>query len=362
MLGCGGGSACDDVLNGPWSTIAGVLPVSGLAASAYLAMLICSLSISPSNAGPVRRLAWTTLLILAGAAAGSAVWFTIVQKWMIGAFCPYCMATHATSLLLAVVVIWRGSRPFDDEGNAPTSADPNMRSLGSVTVRVALGVTLAGVLAAAQWSFTSSSYRGGESPNQLPAVDQRAVPLIGSPDARYVVSLLFDYKCPHCQQLHLMLGEAVRRYGSQLAFALCPAPLNRQCNPYVPRDVDEFKDSCELARVALAVWLADRTVFPVFEDWMYSFDSGDRWRARTLSAATTKALELVGRAKFDIASNDPWIERYLQSSVHLYGETARTGTGGVPKLIFGSRWVTPQPRNAADLLSILQTSLGVPAP
>jgi len=375
VVGCSGGSSCDEVLNSRWSAIGGVLPVSRLAAGAYLAMLISSLSVGPASTAPVRRLAWDALLILSGAAAGCAVWFIIVQKWIIGAFCPYCMATHVTGLLLAVLVIWRVPRQRDDGATnvTPRNADPvrttspgdarRVMSLRPVIGRVVLGLALAGIVAFGQCSLAPATvFREGQSQNTRPAVDSRAVPLVGSSDARYVVTLLFDYKCPHCQQLHLMLGEAIRRYDGKLAFVLCPAPLNRQCNPYVPRDVDEFKDSCELARVALAVWLADREAFPAFDHWMYLFESGDRWHPRSLDAATTKAVELVGRAKFDRASRNPWIERYLRSSVQIYGETMQNGAGGVPKLVFGPRWVTPQPNGARDLISILQTSLGVPNP
>ncbi len=185
------------------------------------------------------------------------------------------------------------------------------------------------------------------------------MPLVGSPDAPYVVALLFDYKCPHCQQLHFMLDEAVRRYGGKLAFALCPAPLNTRCNPYVPRDVDEFKDSCELAKVGLAVWVARREAFPAFELWMYSLESGDRWQPRSLDAARAKAVELVGRAKFDAAWADPWIDRYMQTSVRIFGDT---GGRAIPKLVFGSRWVIPEPNDADDLVLILHDSLAVPGP
>jgi hypothetical protein len=52
-----------------------------------------------------------------------------------------------------------------------------------------------------------------------------------------------------------------RRYGGKLAFALCPAPLNSQCNPYLPRDVDKFNDSCELTRIGMAVWAANLDAF-----------------------------------------------------------------------------------------------------
>ena len=110
VIGCGGGSPCDRVLNSRWSTVGGVLPVSGLAAGAYLAMLMASLFIGPSTEVSVRRLAWRAMLVLVGAAAGSAVWFIIVQKWAIGAFCPYCMTAHITGLVLAALTIWQVPR------------------------------------------------------------------------------------------------------------------------------------------------------------------------------------------------------------------------------------------------------------
>jgi hypothetical protein len=135
--------------------------------------------------------------------------------------------------------------------------------------------------------------------------------------------------------------------------------LNSQCNPYIPRDVDEHKDSCELAKVGLAVWAAKREAFSAFDRWMFSLESGDRWRPRSLDAARAKAVELVGQAKFHAAWADPWIERYMKNSIRIYGAT---GGNAVPKLVFGSRWVIPEPYDADGLVSILHDSLAVPRP
>lgn len=390
MIGCSAGSSCDQVLSSRWSAVGGVLPVSGLAAGAYLAMLVASLFIGPATAAPVRRLAWGAMLILVGAAAGSAVWFIIVQKWIIGAFCPYCMTTHITGLLLAALVIWRAPVQCDNDstdfglriadcGVATTAHFNPQSAIRSSCVGLAaprrvigrlpalglalVGLALAGILVACQVGITPPPvYRGGESQDNLPTLDPHAVPLVGSPDALYVVTLLFDYKCPHCQQMHFLLDEAMRRYGGKLAFALCPTPLNSRCNPYIPRDVDEYKDSCELAEVGLAVWMAQREAFGAFDRWMFSLESGDRWRPRSLDAARAKAVELVGQAKFDAARADPWIDRYLQTSIRIYGATIPSGNNAVPKLVFGSRWVIPEPVDGDDLVWILQDSLAVPGP
>jgi uncharacterized membrane protein len=357
MVGCGGGSPCEKVLNSQWSMIAGIFPISGLAVGVYLAMLAASLFIGPATEAPIRRLAWSAMLVLAGSIAGSAIWFTILQKWFIGDFCPYCMTTHIIGLLLAALVIWRAIMESDDHTTIPV-----IHPLPATGLAIT-GLVLAGILAVTQVVFSPSAvYSEGESHDNLPALDLRSVPIVGSPDAPYVVTLLFDYKCSHCQKIHFMLDETVRRYDGKLAFMLCPAPLNTQCNPYVPRDVDEFKNSCELAKIGLAVWVAKREVFPALENWMFTFESGDNWRPRSLEAARAKAVELVGQATFEAAWTDPWIEQYLQTSIRIYGQTIRNGKGGVPKMIFGSRWVIPEPYNADDLVMILKKSLAVPIP
>jgi len=353
MAGCSGGSPCEQLLNSRWSVIAGIVPVSGLAVGVYLSILVASLFTGPAAEVLIRRLAWSVMLILAGAVAGSAIWFTILQKWIIGSFCFYCMTTHIAGLLLAALIIWRA---FKD------SVRLNILPL-PITGRILIGLALAGILAVSQvMSVPSAVYSDGESPDNIPALDNQSVPMVGSPDAPYVVTLLFDYQCSHCQTIHFMLDEVISRYDGKLAFALCPAPLNTQCNPYIPRDVDQFRNSCELAKISLAVWIADRKVFPAFESWMFTYESGDRWHPRSLEAARAEAVELVGQAQFEAAITDPWIGHYLETSTQIYGQTIQGGMGGIPKLVFGPRWVIPVPDNADDLVLILQKSLTVPGP
>lgn len=365
MAGCGGGSPCEKVLGSRWSEIAGILPVSGLAMGVYLAILVAGFFTGPAAELPVRRMAWSAMLVLAGTVAGSAIWFTILQKWIIGAFCPYCLATHITGLLLSVLIIWQAARVTEHIGRKGDRSATAMRLFKPVkaTGLVAAGIFMAGLLAVAQVkSAPSAVYATSASLVEIPAPDYHTVPMTGSPDAPYVVTLLFDYQCSHCQQLHFMLDEVIGLYGSRLAFMLCPAPLDPGCNPYIPRERDEFRNSCELAKIGLAVWKGRPGVFKEFEDWMFSFETGDRWRPRSPEAARAKAVELVGREEFDAALTDPWVEKYLQASVGIYGQTIQNGMGGIPKLIYGSRWVIPESFNADDLAMVLQKSLSVPAP
>jgi hypothetical protein len=261
------------------------------------------------------------------------------------------MTIHINGLLLAALIIWRA---------ITNSTRLNIRPL-PVIKRVLIGLVLSGILAVSQSGFTPSAvYSNGESHDNLPSIDYHSSPMVGSPDAPYLVTMLFDYQCSHCQKIHFMLDEVIRRYNGKLAFVLCPVPLNTQCNPYIPRDVDQFKNSCELAKISLAVWVADREVFPAFESWMFSFESGDSWHPRSLETARAKAVELVGQAQFDAAISNPWIGHYLKISTQIYGQTIQGGRGGIPKMIFGSQWVIPEVYNANDLFMILQKSLAVP--
>ena len=159
-----------------------------------------------------------------------------------------------------------------------------------------------------------------------------------------------------------MLNEVIRHYDGKIAFALCPVPLSAKCNPYVQGDSETFRNSCELTRIGLAVWIADRESFSAFENWMFSYESGDRWLPRSLETARLKAIELVGQEKFDNALSDKWIDEYMQISVRIFGQAIQGNKGGIPKMIFGSNWVIPQPDNPNDLIGILQKSLAVPLP
>lgn len=320
-------------------------------------MLVSSFFIGPSTEDSVRRMAWCAMLIIVGAAAGSAVWFTILQKWIIGAFCLYCMAAHVTGLILAVLVIWGAAKTFKNVTSQRVTG--YLPAIGLAIV----GLAMAGIMAVLQVIITPpAQYLKGQSQDNLPAIDPNAVPIAGSPDAEYIVTLLFDYKCPHCQKMHFMLNEVIRRYNGRLAFMLCPSPLDKKCNPYILGEAEQYKDSCEQVKIGLAVWLANREVFADFENWMFSFESGDRWRPRSLDATKAKAIELVGQEKFDAALADPWIDQYIKISVQIYGQTIQGGKGGVPRLVFGSRWVIPEPYSADDLIIILQDSLEVPMP
>ena len=98
-------------------------------------------------------------------------------------------------------------------------------------------------------------------------VDVRRMPLLGEPDAETVIVELFDYTCPHCRRLHRYLSEARRRYGPRLAVAVLVTPMDPSCNPYVHEPATE-PGSCQLARIAVAVWQNRPAAFSAFHEWL----------------------------------------------------------------------------------------------
>lgn len=364
MAGCGSGSACSSVLGSRWSALAGIFPVSGLALCLYSAMLAAVFHLGARTEASVRRMAWATLLLLSGAALGSAVWFTIIQRNFIGAFCPYCTTAHTTGIVIAILSLWQSFHQtsihniFDKKKKNISGENKPLLSRRQITAAMGTGLALAGAMAFFQTKLMPSAvYQDGMMRESYTIIDYKESPIIGSPDAPNIITVLFDYNCPHCQQIHFMLSEAVRRTGGQLAFVLCPVPLNRECNPYVLDDVEAFRNSCDLTKTGLAVWFADRDAFGKFDDWMFSFDSSNRWTPRGTDEARAKAIELIGEEAFINAMMDTQVEQYLQKSISIYGQTIQEGRGGIPKMIYGSRWITPEPYNTDELISIIQKNL-----
>lgn len=367
MAGCGSGSSCSRVLGSRWSALAGIFPVSGMALGVYSAMLAVVFFVGANTENSVRRLAWYAILLLSGSAVGSAIWFTIIQKRFIGEFCPYCTTAHVTGIFIAVLVIWRVFNEFESSSGKITgktvvrNSRKRLLSMLQVAVPVFSGLVLAGLMAFVQVRFMPlSANHNGTLQNSQTVIDYHDAPIIGSPDAPHVVVLLFDYQCPHCQTIHFMLADAVRRSEGKLAFLLCPVPLSKECNPYVLDDVEAFRNSCNLAKIGLSVWFANNEAFAEFDDWMFSFESGNRWLPRSVEAARAKAIELVGHYLFDSAWENPQVEQYIQKSVFIYGQTIQGGRSGIPKMIYNSRWITPEPYNAEELILILQKSLSIP--
>lgn len=339
LVGCAAGSACDSVLAGRWSKLFGIFPVSGLAAGVYLAFLLSVGVLSLSKDDGLKEVASRALILLCGAILGAAVWFIGLQLFVEGELCKYCIATHALGILCAGLT---------------------MAVLPARRGWLAAGAGLAALLAVTQiFTAPDSVYQDGSAGEPFPLISPDEAPVVGSPDAEYVIDLLYDYQCSHCRTVHALLQDVVEHFGGRVAFVLCPCPLSPRCNPYVPREETRFEGSCDLARLAMAVYRLDSAAFEEFDGWLFGAGESGGWRPRTVEAARERAAGLVGAERLEAFLPEASLSDAIRRSADLFGRTATLGDGAIPRFVFGDRWVVPSADSAEDLAKILSGSFGI---
>ncbi len=320
--GCGSGSGCAQVLASKWSRFMGV-PVSLLAVCVY-ACLVVALVAMRRGGLKARTITGLVISFCTASIVGSAVWFAYLQLFELNAVCPYCMAGHGLGLALAVLLLWRG--------RARRLAAWALGLLGvGVLVVVQLNtadvvVTLGG---AASGQDTDTSSGGQRTVTMLEGelvLNFDDEPWLGSAESPWVLAAMFDYACPHCRHTHGVLQEVREAYPDRVAIVALPTPLNRGCNPHAPEAMSaRFEESCELARIGLAVFFADRSAFEGFDRWMFVPET-----PRTAAQARDEAIRRVGRDKFEQRYSDPRTKQKLARNVYAYG---RSGADRVPVVV-----------------------------
>lgn len=109
VAGCGGGQVfnCGHVISSRWSLWMGV-PVSLLAVGLYAGMGVALFVGGSSQFGAsIRYAGWITVTLFALAAGMAAIWFVLLQLFVIQHFCSYCLVAHGCGLIMASVVFWK---------------------------------------------------------------------------------------------------------------------------------------------------------------------------------------------------------------------------------------------------------------
>ena len=96
---CRGGSGCDMVQASRYSTLAGV-PTAMWGAGIYLAIAVLA-------AMPRTTRRWQAAFILVSGAVAFSLYLTYISIFVVGATCPYCLASGGIAVALLVVMIWR---------------------------------------------------------------------------------------------------------------------------------------------------------------------------------------------------------------------------------------------------------------
>ena len=387
VAGCDGGLFnCDHVLTSRWSQVLGI-PVSIPAIGLY-AIVIGALVVVRRGTALVSRTAWMTLSVMSIAAAASAVWFVGLQVFSIGHFCPYCLIVHSCGILLAVIVAW--NCPLDlfslsnssvigivlsgslvamqafgpvpetfeiethDSSVVPMEFDPLDEDalFGSpLGMSVLSWFSLTGVVMADEAVATKQS---APTPRLVPVsggrrqLDARKWPVWGNVEAKYLIVEMFDYTCEHCRNTHQSIKAAAPLLNDDFAVLTLPVPLHRDCNDAATNSSPERADACEIARLAISVWLVDASKFTAYHDWLFE-------QKRSAVEARMYADTLVDRDALTAEMAKGTASKYVAKNVLLYKDA---GAGTVPKITFPTTTVVGEIGSAASVADLVRQQFG----
>lgn len=351
MPGCSPGSGCGQILNSRWSVAAGI-PISLLGAVVYAAMLFSSLrpGVLPQWQ---RRVEWGA----SGLVLGGALWFTIVQAFILHAFCPWCTAAH----LLAVGgmgALWLASRKtpqaaFDRPSLAmfalPLAAVISLamlQSLSPAPERIGQQTLLHSLDSDPNSGFLSL-YDG-----QI-TLDPTTLPSIGLPHPTVTAVALTDFTCPHCRELHRTLTELAGQRPGQFGAVLLPAAYDPEAR--------------ELHRIMLALWRIDPERYRKLSEELIT---------GALEPNPRTVLELIeqqlnGRF-YELAwAQSGWVQDTLRLGQELLALNGReSGASTLPQIMIHDKVLTgsPRPETLTALLDVMpkltlaSTAKTVPVP
>lgn len=314
LVGCGAGSACSSVLGSKWSQWF-LIPVSALSLLLYATLFFFTFRPSKS-----------ALLALGTVLAAAALWFGIVQAFILRSFCPWCLSAHAIGLGCAILIF----RLYRRE----VSGGPLLAGILATAI-LAAGQALGPAPRTHQESQAVVETSGpvhsrGEGRKETFLGNKQynvtRLPHLGSPYAPHVVVEYFDYTCDACQKLHEYLSAFLSKHPEQLCIVVLPCPLERRCNPALPENVSDHPRACELARLALACWREAPEKFPAVHQLLFKRPAIDR-----------EAIEnLVGTP----LREDVWIDEILAANVEDYRKICAANRhleapNVLPKLLVG---------------------------
>ena len=386
--GCGAESGCNAVLQSRWAYWLG-FPVSLPALFVYVALFATTILLPKRTSPDDERGSWAAIIVLSILVIGAAFWFVSLQVFVIQSFCKYCLTAHACGFAAALICLLHV--PFATDPDTPMWApDAGKRGVPgrAMPVLIMVGVCGVAVLAAGQLlvqkqrnvvTDVKNPAAAVPSTNGSPAGDLPAtpnarlvarrvlslykdefvlklneVPVLGSPDAPQVIVCLLDYTCVHCRALHPILEQVSRQYSNQLAVVCLPVSLSPECNPYIPRGTSlASSNSCQYARLALAVWRVRPDLHRQFDHWMF-----EPAKPPSVQQAGEYAAELVGADKLKTALADPWVTQQLRFDCRLHRANWRAAdNSALPQIVLGNA-ISSGPINSIQHLQLLLRQYG----
>jgi uncharacterized membrane protein len=382
--GCGPESGCNAVLQSRWAYWFG-LPVSLPAVLVYIALFGATILLQKKTSPDDQRGSWAAIIILSVVVAGAAFWFIGLQVFVIQSFCKYCLTAHTCGFVAALLCLM--NIPYATEPDTPMWAAgsgkrgvPKQAMLSLILVGLCGVAALAGgqllvqkhrnVVKEVKHPATATAVQASGLPAEIVPASPSAhliaprtlslysnqfiikfneVPMLGSPDAPHILVCLLDYTCIHCRALHPLLEQLTQQYSNQLGIVCLPVTLSPQCNPFIAHlNAQASTNSCQYARLGLAVWHARPDLHRQFDHWLF-----DPVKPPPVEEAEAYAAKLLGADQLKTALADPWVAQQILADCKLYrANWLAADDSQLPQIVIGNA-ISSGPINSTEHLQLL---------
>jgi protein-disulfide isomerase len=372
LAGCGAAGGCEAALGGRWSQWLGI-PVTLPALFIHLGIIaLCPPAaarlLSPQTRSRLLTTAAFSLII-------AALWFIgLIASGTRGtAWCPWCLAAHSCGLITAIILLARPSAPtslalpalaatavaatlilgqlFGPQPEShqlssallpplttptPTPAAPTP----AATSPTPAPAPTAPATTTAALPPNTRAFPGSPNPPRLISFpssqahfDAANLPILGNPNAPTVFVEYFDYTCKSCRELYEDLNALKAAYPDQFAVVVIPCPLNRACNPNLLASIKDHESACDLAKLGLAVWRLNPSVFPRFHEGLLKLPL-----PASVPAATALAETAIPADQLKAELNSKPIADFLAAVSSDYARLA-SQSPAMPKLLIKDKVV-----------------------
>ena len=177
-------------------------------------------------------------------------------------------------------------------------------------------------------------------------LDSKQWPILGNMDSKYIIAEFFDYTCGHCRATAKTLESTVADSNGDLAILLIPVPMNSKCNSSVQSNHPSHAQACELAEIAVAVWLTSPDKFPQYHEFLMTGNS-----APSAQAAMRQAKTVVGSNALNKTLKSGYPKKYVAWAVDTY---KYAGSGQVPRIMFPKTSLVGKLTSAQVLKQLIQ--------
>jgi protein-disulfide isomerase/uncharacterized membrane protein len=278
--GCGVGSGCDNVTNGPWGSIPGInLPVSFVGFAWFLGLLSV-FHCCVANGCTTRTFRWS---VRVGVVA--SIGFIVVMI-SIGSFCKWCALAHVCNILFWVICeFWitkdgeNSNAPKKSMGWGVWLANKDIGWCLWCRFVFILVLLWGGGMVQGARELELNKIRAEENIKEVVSgtADESTLKFlggghrIGSIEAPIQIVMFTDYQCPDCKRIESGLAEIMSRR-NDVSVVVKHFPLNYECND----TIGNFKlhgNACWAARAAeAAAIVGGEEAWETMHTWLFSQD------------------------------------------------------------------------------------------